>query len=104
MSEPRPIRFTRPDILRSLAPELLRELLERFPAFMATAGLDLDALGSQENRFAACGPLLAELLNNDPTTPTALVEVLFIISVPAARGLAQDRQGRRRVGSRCRIG
>jgi hypothetical protein len=50
---------------------------------MSTAGLDLDALGSHENRFAACGPLLAELLNNDPTTPTALVEALFIISVLA---------------------
>jgi hypothetical protein len=83
MSDPRSIRFTRPDLLRSLAPELLRELLERFPAFLIAAELDLDALGSHENRFAACGPLLAELLNNDPTTPTALVEALFIISVLA---------------------
>jgi hypothetical protein len=83
MSDPRSIRFTRPDLLRSLAPELLRELLERFPAFLIAAGLDLDALGTNENRFAACGPLLSELLNNDPTTPTALVEALFIISVLA---------------------
>jgi hypothetical protein len=83
MPDPRPIRFTRPELLRSLAPELLRELLEGFPAFVAAAGLDLDALGSNEKRFAACRPLIDELLKNGPTTPTPLVEALFTVSVLA---------------------
>jgi hypothetical protein len=83
MSDPRPIRFTRPDLLRALAPELLCELLVRFPAFLAAAGLDLDDLGTNEKRFAACRPLIDELLKNGPSTPTPLVEALFIISVLA---------------------
>ena len=83
MPDPRPIRFTRPDLLRNLAPELLRELLERFPSFVAAAGLDIEALGTSEKRFAACRPLVAELLKNGPTTPTSLEEALFIISVLA---------------------
>jgi hypothetical protein len=53
MSDPRPIWFTRPDLLRALAPELLCELLVRFPAFLAAAGLDLDDLGTNEKRFGA---------------------------------------------------
>ena len=83
MSDPRPIRFTRPELLRSLAPELLRELLERFPSFVAASGLDLDALGTSDQRFATCCPLLTELLKNAPTTPTPLVEALFTVSVLA---------------------
>jgi hypothetical protein len=83
MSDPRSLRFTRPELLRSLAPELLSELLQGFPAFLTAVGLDLGALGANENRFAACRPLIAELLKNGPTTPTPLVEALFIISVLA---------------------
>ncbi|MCS6242487.1 MAG: hypothetical protein H2172_01300 [Opitutus sp.] len=83
MSDPRPLRFTRPDLLRALAPELLCELLVRFPAFLAAAGIDLADLGTNEKRFAACRPLIDELLKNGPTTPTPLVEALFIISVLA---------------------
>ncbi len=81
MSDPRSLRFTRPELLRSLAPDLLCELLEGFPAFLTAAGLDLGTLGANENRFAACQPLIAELLKNGPTTPTPLVEALVIISV-----------------------
>ena len=83
MSDPRPIRFTRPELLRSLAPELLRELLERFPSFLIAAGLDTIALGTSEKRFAACRPLIDELLKNAPTTPTPLVAALSTVSVLA---------------------
>ena len=81
MSDPRSLRFTRPELLRSLAPDLLCELLEGFPVFLTALGLDLGTLGANENRFAACQPLIAELLKNGPTTPTPLVEALVIISV-----------------------
>jgi hypothetical protein len=90
MSDPRSLRFTRPELLRSLAPELLSELLQGFPAFLTAVGLDLGALGANENRFAACRPLIAELLKNGPTTPTPLVEALFIISVLAEPEPAEE--------------